>query len=86
MRNSENQTRPTRSLLSTTETPKPNGKEHCKTIILINVREIAISLGQNGDTNFDEANSKVLEAGSNLEKIDPTTVEYSVHAATKKMQ
>ena len=49
------------SLPSNTETPKPNGKEHCKAIQLRSEKEVTILADQDGGMVVSKTKDKVPE-------------------------
>ena len=60
--------RPNGSLCSNIETPKPNGKEHCKVIHLRSRKEITILAGQDDGKDVNKTKDKLTPVAASQEE------------------
>ena len=82
--------RPNGSLPSNIETPKPNGREHCKVIQLRSGKEVTILAWQDGGKDESKTKNKLtLEAASQDEEIviktTPDVTEIAVGQPLPKL-
>ncbi|KAL5580208.1 hypothetical protein UlMin_012650 [Ulmus minor] len=98
LRNLENQvgqlasalsSRPSGSLPSSIETPKPNGKEHCKAIQLRSGKEITSSVGKDDGKIVSKTKDKVpkeesQEGEDKVQKLSPGTTASSLASAVEQ--